>query len=252
MPGIVREEIIGDCRLILGDCYEILPTLPYVFDAIVTDPPYGQKYKVNTFYKNNSRDSCVIQRNGKSISFTPNTYEKIKGDDKPFDPSFLLEISCDELLIWGAHKFSHRLPKGSFLVWDKVPTGKIRDQGCGEVAWINREQPLRIFRLLWDGLCVGKGARHEVTAGQKRYHPMQKPEALMVWCLGFITGQTVCDPFMGSGTTGVCCVKVGKKFIGIEDSLKHFDNSCFRIDKAHKTRPRLFDTLPKPKQMVLI
>lgn len=240
----MREEIIGDCRLIHGDCLEILQTVSG-FDAIVTDPPYGQKYKVNTFYKGWTRDSAVIQRNGKTLMVCPSLYEEVKGDDIPFDPAPLLGLA-DEVMIWGAHKFADRLPVGSWLVWDKVPTGKIRDQGDGEAAWFNKKQPLRIFRLLWDGLCVGKGARHEVTAGQKRLHPFQKPEALMVWCLSFIKGKVIFDPYMGSGTTGIACIKAGKGFIGIEDSEQHFETACRRIEKAYKNRPRLFDTL-KPE-----
>jgi site-specific DNA-methyltransferase (adenine-specific)/modification methylase len=227
-----RIERIGDATLYLGDCREIVPGLPPV-DAIVMDPPYGQAYKVNTFYAGGKRENAVVHRNGKTLMVNPNIYPDIAGDDVPFDPSPWLDVA-PEIIIWGAHKFADRLPRGSWLVWDKVPTGKIRDQGDGEAAWINREQPLRIFRLLWDGLCVGKGARHEVTAGQKRYHPAQKPEALMIWCLGFIKGQTILDPYMGSGTTGVACLRLGRSFIGIESELRYFDISCFRAEREWK------------------
>lgn len=233
----VRTEIIGDAILHLGDCREILPSLQAV-DAIVTDPPYGQAYKVNTFYKGGTRENAVVRRNGGTLKVNPNIYDPIVGDDQPFDPSHLLG-AAPELLIFGAHKFADRLPQGSWLVWDKVPTGKVRDQGDGEAAWINREQPLRIFRLLWDGLCVGEGARHEVTAGQKRHHPSQKPEALMAWCLGFIRGQTVLDPYMGAGATGVAALKLGRRFIGIEIEPRYFDIACRRIEEAWK-QPRLF------------
>ncbi len=224
--------VIGDATLYLGDCLEIAATLGPV-DAIVTDPPYGQAYKVNTFYKGGTRENAVVQRNGKTLMVNPNIYLDITGDDEPFDPTPWLDFA-PEIIIWGAHKFANRLPSGSWLVWDKVPTGKIRDQGDGEAAWINRDQPLRIFRLLWDGLCVGKGARHEVTAGQKRYHPAQKPEALMIWCLGFIKGKTVLDPYMGSGSTGVACERLGKTFIGIESEERYFDIACKRIEREHR------------------
>lgn len=239
----MREEFIGNCRLILGDCREILPSLGKV-DAVVTDPPYGQHYKVNTFFSGGTRETAVVQRNGTKLRVRPNIYDSIVGDDGPFDPTPFMDLA-PELLFWGAHKFADRLPIGSWLVWDKVPTGKIRDQGDGEAAWLNRQQPLRIFRLLWDGLCVGVGARHEVTAGQQRYHPAQKPEALMVWCLGFIHGTTIFDPFMGSGTTGVACVKLGRKFIGIEIDPKYFDIACRRIEAAY-AQPDMFVEPPAP------
>lgn len=238
-----RIEIIGNATLYLGDCREILPTLGKV-DAVVTDPPYGQNHKVNTFYAGGTRDKAVVQRNGKNLMVRPNVYQPVIGDDVPFNPQPFLDVGI-EVLLWGAHKFADRLPAGGWLVWDKVPTGKLRDQGDGEAAWINRDQPLRIFRLLWDGLCVGRGARHEVTAGQKRHHPMQKPEALMRWCLGFIGGETILDPFMGSGTTGVAAIKMSRKFIGIEIEPKYFDIACRRIEEAAR-QPDMFIGAPPP------
>jgi len=240
----MRKEILAEgVELYLGDCREVLPTLGKV-DAVVTDPPYGQDYKVNTFYAGGKRENAVVQRNGKTLIVNPNIYQPIIGDKEAFDPTPWL-FAAPEVLFWGAHKFADRLPPGGWLVWDKVPTGKIRDQGDGEAAWINRDQPLRIYRLLWDGLCVGVGARHEVTAGQKRHHPAQKPEALMSWCLEFIVGKSVLDPYMGAGSTGVAAVRCGKKFTGIEIEPKYFDIACRRISDA-LSRPDLFIEPLKP------
>lgn len=241
-----RTEILAEgVTLHMGDCHEILPTLARA-DALVSDPPYGQDYKVNTFYAGGTRENAVVQRNGKTLIVSPNVYDPVIGDKEPFDPLPFLKLA-PEVLLWGAHKFADRLPPGGWLVWDKVPTGKIRDQGDGEAAWLNRDQPMRIFRLLWDGLCVGVGARHEVTAGQKRYHPTQKPEALMTWCLGFIQGRTILDPFMGSGTTGVAAVNMGRRFTGIEIDPKYFDIACHRISNALAC-PDLF--IEKPARAV--
>lgn len=238
------EQLSEGVTLYLGDCREIAPTLQRP-DALVFDPPYGQDYKVNTFFAGGTREKAVVQRNGGTLIVRPNVYEPIIGDKEPFDPAPWLDFA-DEVLIWGAHKFADRLPTGGWLVWDKVPTGKLRDQGDGEAAWINRDQPMRIFRLLWDGLCVGVGARHEVTAGQKRHHPSQKPEALMFWCLGFISGHTVMDPYMGAGSTGVATVRHGKDFVGIEMSPIYFDIACRRITKE-LSQPRMFsEPVAKP------
>jgi site-specific DNA-methyltransferase (adenine-specific)/modification methylase len=235
-----REEIIGGARLILGDCRQILPTVPR-HDALVTDPPYGQSYKVNTFYVGGTRETAVIQRSGKFLKVMPTLYRPVVGDDEPFDPEPFLDLAA-ETIIWGAHKFADRLPCGQWLVWDKVPTGKTRDQGDGEAAWRNCPGgPMRIFRLLWDGLCVGKGARHEVTAGQKRLHPMQKPEALMSWCLEFIRGDSILDPFMGAGATGVAAVRAGRPFTGIELEEPYFDIACRRIEAAYRQRDMFVD-----------
>lgn len=253
---IWREEIIGDCRLILGDCLEVLPTLGKV-DACITDPPYGQNHKVNTFHSNGKRDKAVVQRNGKSLMVRPNVHRPIHGDDKPFDPSPWLKVA-PRIVMWGAHKFADRLPAGSWLVWDKVPTGKIRDQGDGEAAWINDDppQPMRIHRLLWDGLCVGAGSRHEVTAGQQRVHPTQKPIALMRWTIeqaNLQSGDIVLDPYMGAGSTGIAAVRAGHPFIGIEIDEDYFDIACERIRKAY-AQPDMFiePRAPEPKQEALL
>lgn len=237
MSAVRAEQLADGVTLYLGDNRLIVPTLDHI-DALVTDPPYGQDYKVNTFYAGGKRENAVVQRNGNVLMVSPNVYEPIVGDDEPFDPLPWLGIA-PEVLLFGAHKFADRLPPGGWLIWDKVPTGKLRDQGDGEAAWINRDQPMRIFRLLWDGLCVGNGARHEVTAGQKRWHPAQKPEVLMGWILGFIEGRTILDPFMGSGSTGVAAVRRGKRFIGIECVEKYFNIACRRINEALK-QPDMF------------
>jgi DNA modification methylase len=88
---------------------------------------------------------------------------------------------------------------------------------------------------------------------EKAGHPTQKPIQLMQWCLGFIPGaKTVLDPFMGSGTTGVACVNLGRAFIGVELDPDYFDIACRRIAEAYK-QPRLFEEpRPKPVQAVMI
>ena len=231
----MRCEVIGNATLYLGNCRDILPTLPKV-DAVITDPPYGQAYKVNTFHKGGTRENAVVQRNGGKFKVRPNVHAEIHGDDAPFDPVHLLAIA-PAVLMWGSHKFGDRLPRGRTLVWDKVPTGKVRSQGDGETAWtnVNPDGPLRIFRLLWDGLCVGEGARHEVTAGQKRHHPMQKPEALMRWCIQQAGNPaSILDPYMGSGSTGIAALQMGCSFIGVESVPAYFDIACRRIEDAQR------------------
>lgn len=239
-----RVEVIGRATLYLGDCRDVLSTLQRP-DAIVTDPPYGQAAKLNTFYAGGTRSTMIVQRSGKSLQLTANEWpDRLIGDDEPFDPSHLLD-AADALLLWGAHKFGDRLPRGRWLAWDKVPTGKLRTQGDGELAWTNvdPDAPLRIYRLLWDGLCVGAGARHEVTAGQKRVHPTQKPEVLMRWSIEqakVAAKQTVCDPYMGAGSTGIAALQADCSFIGIEAYEPFFDTACRRIEDAQR-QGRLFE-----------
>ena len=79
-----------------------------------------------------------------------------------------------------------------------------------------------------------------------KQHPTQKPVALMQWCLGFLPdAKTILDPFMGSGTTGVACVKLGRKFTGIELDSDYFDIACKRIEEAYR-QPDMFIAPPEP------
>lgn len=245
----VRIETIGLATLYLGDCREIAPTLPRP-DAIVSDPPYGQRQNTNVeggagrrVYNNppGSGARVIERRAARGLHSTGECVrwpDAIEGDDEPFDPAPWLG-AADIVLLWGAHRFADRLPAGSWLLWDKVPTGKVRDQGDGEAAWLNADppRPLRIFRLLWDGVCVGSAARHEVTAGQQRVHPTQKPEALMAWCIDQArvpAGGTIMDPYMGAGSTGVAAVRAGRPFVGIEVEPRYFDTACRRIEAAQR------------------
>ena len=212
----MKEEIIGDCRLILGDCRDFLPTLGKV-DAVVTDPPYGIKIT-------KSNRLCLSRGLG-----------GLSWDDEPADMSWLLPMQLPAI-VWGGNYFglpAHRAP----LVWDKDNAG--RDFADFEMAWTNLDMVAR--RYVYRPMNMDGG----------KEHPTQKPVALMQWCLGFLPdAQTILDPFMGSGTTGVACVNLGRKFIGIERAPKYFDIACKRIAEAYK-QPRLFDEpTPKPIQEV--
>lgn len=244
---IKSDVTIGRARLLLGDCREIAPTLPRPA-AVISDPPYGQRQNTNVeggagrrIYNNppgagarviERRSAGALHSTGECVRWP----DAIHGDDEPFDPAPWLD-AADIVCLWGAHKFADRLPPGRWLVWDKVPTGKVRDQGDGEAAWINSAGAMRIFRLLWDGVCVGSAARHEVTSGQQRVHPTQKPEALMRWCIEQAKvppGGTILDPYMGSGTTGVAAVQMRHPFVGIEIEPRYFDTACSRIEAAQR------------------
>jgi site-specific DNA-methyltransferase (adenine-specific) len=224
-----REEIIGDCRLILGDCLEILATLGKV-DAVVTDPPYGISYQHGA-----RRGGRLMGTDGMSIT----------GDDKPFDPSPWLPLG--ECVLWGAEHFKNRLPDGGrWLVWNKRRVGVVRDQGCVENAWCSNDGVTRLIDHPWDGADLGP------ERGQPRVHSNQKPVNVMRWSIGFVGGEAILDPFMGSGTTGIACLNLGRKFIGIEIEPKYFDIACRRIEEAYK-QPRLFAELrPKPKREALL
>ena len=223
-----RCERIGDATLYLGDCREIMPLLPKV-DAVVTDPPYGI-----------GADAAAAKNEGK---WGWKYYGKTQWDATrpPTETlSMLLRIGKEQI-VWGGNYFTDIFPPTMrWLIWDKGQ----RDFSLAdfEMAWCSQNKASRIINY----------ARAKATLDGKE-HPTQKPIEVMEWCIGFLeTKGTILDPFMGSGTTGVACAKLGRKFIGIELEPKYFDIACKRIDDAYK-QPRLFkEEPPKPKQEALL
>lgn len=213
----MKEEIIGDARLILGDCRDVLPTLGKV-DAVVTDPPYGIGFgKKHTKWSAN-RDTVL-------------------GDWDSDIPDILPILDYgDESIVWGGERFS--LPiRRRWLTWvkpDAAPTF-----ASTEYAWTSQDAPARHF-------VYAVGAVNQERVG----HPTQKPLRLMRWCIDFLpNAQTILDPFMGSGATGVAAVQMGRKFIGIEREEKYFDIAAKRIEDAQR-QGDMFVERPKPDKPV--
>ena len=230
-----RIEHFGPHTLYLGDCREILPTLGKV-DACITDPPYGIAYAHGG-------------GGGKLARSTAFAHMAIHGDDEPFDPTPFLAF--DKVALFGANHFAHRLPSGSgWLIWDKRDGVCSNDQADCEIAWTNTGSPARVMRHLWNGMLKAS------ERGEIRVHPTQKPVAVMEWVVRQITyhGDSILDPYMGSGTTGVACQRLGRKFIGIEIDPGYFETACKRIEAAY-AQPDMFveqDKKPKPEQLSLI
>lgn len=221
------ETLAEGITLYLGDCREILPTLG-AFDAVVTDPPYGISYRAPT---------GVGARGVYAPGLPRRDYGAIAGDDKPFDPSPWLAFP--EAVLWGANHYANNLPPSAgWLVWDKRDGMTPNNNSDCEIAWLKGGGSARLFRHLWNGMCQAS------EKGATRSHPTQKPIALMKWCLTFIRGRSILDPFMGSGTTGIACVHLGRAFTGIEIDPGYFDIACKRISAALAT-PDLFVKAPE-------
>ncbi|MFG1399861.1 DNA methyltransferase [Roseixanthobacter pseudopolyaromaticivorans] len=124
-------------------------------------------------------------------------------------------------------------------------------------AWLRcKRRPELAFYLmnLWNGGGKRGIYTHCVNTNRQGEHPTEKPLALMMEIVGDFTrpGETICDPFMGSGTTGVACAKMGRSFIGIEQNERWFDLSCERIRKAY-AQPDMFVERPTPaKQLSML
>ena len=209
--------IIGDATLYHGDCLEILPSLPKV-DAVVTDPPYG------------IADRWGAEMKGKRGTSRLWSKEDARWDVAPISKEMLaMVLAAGSLhIVWGGNYYSMPASR-CWLIWDKAQEFSGAD---AELAYTNLDMSVRVYRL------SRIDAHQNLERGKQ--HPTQKPVLIMSWCLSFIpNAKTILDPFMGSGTTGVACANLGRKFIGIEIERKYFDIACTRIDAAYK-QLRLF------------
>ena len=207
-----------------GDCLAVLPTLGAgSVDAVVTDPPYGMKYVGHSGGGRTCNSGKKFKRTSDHIKAT------VFGDDKPFDPLPWLSWPC---VFSGANWFYDRLPPGGSLhSWDKRGEYKRCSFADADIIWCSRRVQTQTFRLVWRGIC-----RHAENL-DKIVHPTQKPVALAEWMIGLSGADcdaTVLDPFMGSGTTGVACVKTGRRFIGIELDEKYCEIAAKRIQAAER------------------
>jgi len=218
----MKPEILcdGNVQLYCADCRDVLPTLGRV-DAIVTDPPYGVAFA----HGGNDRSGI-----GKGKYATKFAGVHIAGDEGPFDLSPLLRI-CDNVVLWGANHYADKLPASpNWLVWDKrAASGHSNSFADCKMAWASWKRPARVFRHHWDDMMRAS------ERGIPRVHPTQKPVALMKWRIEHLPAPngTILDPFMGSGTTGVAAVQLGRKFIGIEIERRYFDIAVRRISAAY-------------------
>lgn len=199
-----------------GDCREILPTLPKV-DLVLTDPPYGIALNVATCrFSGGSTESKNRRGNGTTFK----NAIPIAGDDKEFDPSFLIGIGNGHI-IWGWNNFASKLPRGACLVWIKR-----KDEAFGsflsdaEIAWMDKGHGVYLHTSFPQAMA------------HFRQHPTQKPISLMAWCMSFYpTAQTILDPFMGSGTTIRAAKDLNRKAIGIEIEEKYCEIAALRMSQ---------------------
>jgi len=201
------KVVIGNAILYLGDCLDILPTLCKV-DAVITDPPYGINAE-----KNGGRGT-----NGWN-NFEVMGWDTVRPCRQIFEAMFAVS---DVQIIWGGNYFTDYLPPSQqWLSWDKGQDGfSLADF---ELAWSSQDKACR--RINYARCLALKDGKQ---------HPTQKPLVVMRWCIEQVKPdcQTILDPFMGSGTTGVAAIQLSRKFIGIEREPKYFDIACKRIEQA--------------------
>ena len=209
-----RIETIGSATLYLGDCRDILPTLPKV-DAVITDPPYGIGEAAG---KNASRSKVAVSQD----------YGDDGWDDAPVEDALMKMVreAGKWAVIFGGNYYAMP-PARCWLVWDKE--NGANDFADCELAWTNLPKAVRRIRYMWHGMLRANGeARGD--------HPTQKPIGVMSWAINHVPAPcaTILDPFMGSGTTGVAAMNLQRAFIGIEREPKYFDIARRRIEDAQR------------------
>jgi site-specific DNA-methyltransferase (adenine-specific) len=213
---------IGDLvTLYCGDGRVIGPMLRGV-DAVITDPPYGRGFD----FTRPRRSKNPLQPSRAAARWKRN----VRGDTEPFDATPWL--AYPQSILWGGQYFAGLPPMPGWLVWDKRDSDSTPDSfGDCEMAWTNlqgRHAVTRVFRLKWRGI-VREGEAN--VANRRKFHPTEKAVELMVWTVAKTTG-TVLDPFMGSGSTGEACIRLGRPFIGIELDPYWYEVACGRLALA--------------------
>lgn len=241
--------IIGDATLYLGDCLDVLPSL--AVDHVVSDPPYEDELHkaIGRIRRNDGREmiqdlgfegvnsarenvaaACVSASSGWVILFTLAEGVRAWRDDLQ-----AVGAKWDTTCFWIKPDASPRF-NGQ---------GPARGAECFVTCWAGKG-----YRS-WNAGGKRGVYTYCVNQGRQGEHPTEKPVPLMMALVADFTkpGQIVCDPFMGSGTTGVACARLGRKFVGIEQDPRWFDLSCRRIEAAY-AEPDMFvsATASQPKQ----
>jgi DNA modification methylase len=237
----MRTETLAEgVTLYLGDCREILPTLGKV-DAVVTDPPYSS----GGYQESGKSAGSIGVRGDAKIAFDNLS---TRGYGRLVREVLNLAPTADEALIFTDWRMwintFDALEDSAFrvramIVWDKG------NAGLG-AAWRGQHELIgygKKTNVAPGSPSAGNVIRASRTGNEN--HPTEKPVDLLESLIKVSPGETILDPFMGSGTTGVAAVKLGRKFIGIEIEPKYFDIACKRIQAALDA-PDMFVEQPKP------
>ena len=221
-----RVDVFGDGRAVLfcGDCLEILPTLEAgSVDSVVTDPPYG-----------------IDHRPGRNSSWQRKV---IAGDTNTSARDAIVARYPEKpVAVFGTWKIPPFPGARGCLVWDKGPAS-----GMGDLSfpWKTSWELIHVYGYGWSGHrgeSVLRGPAVLTWESKGRSHPHEKPVWLLEHILGKCPVDHILDPFMGSGTTGVAAVQLGRRFISIEIDPAYFKTAHQRILDAAP----LFSQAPEP------
>ncbi len=226
---MVEKVTIGDCTLYCGDCLEVLPMLDRV-DAVITDPPYnvGKDYGTHN-------DAMTEEEYGEWSLARVNACLTLADNQFWVAPRY-------KMALW-----LNLLPKSHMVVIRRGAAGPYR-QGWSDQfeTALAIGKPAKAYSDLWSDIRL-KGEGYffrEDSFG----HPGYTPYPIMARAVSLLAPESACDPFMGTGTTGIACVKLGRKFTGIELDPEWFDKACKRIEEAYAQPDMLIPSAPKLTQ----
>jgi site-specific DNA-methyltransferase (adenine-specific) len=183
--------------------------------AIITDNPYGM-----------DNDSDYTRFSG-GLSDTRHNFERIAGDARPFDPSYWLQFPY--VTLWGYNHIAQRLPVGTVLVWTKkLDSNRGNILSDCEIGWQKGGCGIYQFDFVWDGF------NRQEERGE-RYHPNQKPVALMRWCIerqNLPPDTIIVDPYCGCGPTLLAAIQLGFDCIGIDIDSHNCEVARARVKRS--------------------
>ncbi len=231
-----EEVVIGNARLIHGDCREVLPLLTAV-DAVITDPPYGVAHEAK------AQKGHEATWQGTQIA---------NDGDVSIRDAVLRDFN--NVLAFGVWNRPPLERAHTAFIWDKGPAaGGMNFHANWRKNWEMAFVRGNAWKL--GGMDLGVVINHWIPTWQSagKEHPHQKPLSLLRYLVQRTSGAVICDPFMGSGTTGVACVEMGRSFIGVEIEREYFDIACERISRA-QAQGQMFapEEQPNPIQDTLL
>lgn len=214
----VRELQIGSCRLILGDCLQVLPQLTG-YAAVLTDPPYGIGY--TSGHATDDLWSEATIRNDQ--------------DTKVRDSAIARIDASIPMLVFGSRKKEPPLGTKMVLVWDK---GGALGMGDLSLPWKPSSEEIYVLGSGFVGKRDGSNVVYhppvQSAAKNGRLHPNEKPVGLLAKLMRKLPDGCILDPFMGSGSCGEACIKAGRPFIGVEDDPVYFDIAVERLRQVSR------------------
>jgi site-specific DNA-methyltransferase (adenine-specific) len=233
---VSRVEHIGNATLYLGDCRDVLPGLPD--EPVITDPPYGIGFGYGASY---------CDRGGPAYRQLIGTLCGRRLAMLHYPAEMMREIcpvlgSPDDVLAW---VYPSNTEGRHFRLWGlwglsvnlSAVKQRARNPECAKVK-----------NLLVDSYTWWEQPQVKNTSGEKTDHPCQIPTSSVERIIKLTGAQAAIDPFMGSGTTGVACAHLGRRFTGIEIEPRYFDIAVKRIEDAQRQGDLIRDVLPRAKQ----